>query len=50
MKKYLCLICVGLMSLGVATAQQSGEVLTLSIDEAIELALSDNPTIKVANI
>ena len=50
MKKYLCLICVGLMSLGVATAQQSGEVLTLSIDEAIELALSDNPTIKVANL
>jgi outer membrane protein TolC len=38
------------MSLGVATAQQSGEVLTLSIDEAIELALSDNPTIKVANL
>lgn len=50
MKKYLCLICVGLMSLCVATAQQSGEVLTLSIDEAIELALSDNPTIKVANL
>lgn len=50
MKKYLCLICVGLMSLGVATAQQSGEVLTLSIDEAIELALSDNPTVKVANL
>ena len=50
MKKYLCLICVGLMSLGVATAQQSGEVLTLSIDEAIELALSDNHTIKVANL
>ena len=38
------------MSLGVATAQQSGEVLTLSIDEAIELALSDNPTVKVANL
>ena len=50
MKKYLCLICVGLMSLCVATAQQSGEVLTLSIDEAIELALSDNPTVKVANL
>ena len=50
MKKYLCLICVGLMSLGVATAQQSGEILTLSIDEAIELALSDNPTVKVANL
>ena len=48
MKKYLCLICMGLMSLGIASAQQRGEVLTLSINEAIELALSDNPTVKVA--
>ena len=50
MKKYLCLICMGLMSLGIASAQQTGEVLTLSINEAIELALSDNPTVKVANL
>ena len=50
MKKYLCLICMGLMSLGIASAQQKGEVLTLSINEAIELALSDNPTVKVANL
>ena len=50
MKKYLCLICMGLMSFGIASAQQTGEVLTLSINEAIELALSDNPTIKVANL
>ena len=50
MKKYLCLICMGLMSLGIASAQQRGEVLTLSINEAIELALSDNPTVKVANL
>lgn len=50
MKKYLCLICMGVMSLCVASAQQTGEVLTLSIDEAIELALSDNPTVKVANL
>ena len=50
MKKYLCLICMGLMSFGIASAQQTGEVLTLSINEAIELALSDNPTVKVANL
>ena len=50
MKKYLCLICMGLMSLGITSAQQTGEVLTLSINEAIELALSDNPTVKVANL
>ena len=50
MKKYLCLICMGLMSWGIASAQQRGEVLTLSINEAIELALSDNPTVKVANL
>jgi outer membrane protein TolC len=50
MKKYLCLICMGLVSFGFATAQQTGEVLTLSINEAIELALSDNPTVKVANL
>ena len=50
MKKYLCLICMGLVSFGIASAQQTGEVLTLSINEAIELALSDNPTVKVANL
>lgn len=50
MKKYLCLICMGLLSLGAASAQQAGEVLTLSIDEAIELALSDNPTVKVSSL
>ncbi|MBR4028037.1 MAG: TolC family protein [Alistipes sp.] len=41
---------MGLLSLGAASAQQAGEVLTLSIDEAIELALSDNPTVKVSNL
>lgn len=50
MKKYFCLICMGLLSLGAASAHQAGEVLTLSIDEAIELALSDNPTVKVSNL
>ena len=51
MKKYLCLICMGLMSLGVATAQNvGGNTMTLTLEEAIELALSDNPTVKVANL
>ena len=51
MKKYLCLICMGLMSLGVAMAQSvGGNTLTLTLDEAIDLALSDNPTVKVANL
>ena len=51
MKKYLCLICLGLMSLGTAMAQNvGGNTLTLTLDEAISLALSDNPTVKVANL
>ena len=51
MKKYLCLICMGLMSLGVVMAQSvGGNTLTLTLDEAIDLALSDNPTVKVANL
>ena len=47
MKKLLMLIGVGLMSLGAAQAQQR---LELSLDKAIEIALSDNPTIQVANM
>ncbi len=51
MKKYLCLICMGLMSLGVAMAQSvGGNTLTLTLEDAIDLALSDNPTVKVANL
>lgn len=51
MKKFLCLICMGLMSLGVAMAQNAGgNTLTLTLEEAIDLALSDNPTVKVANL
>lgn len=51
MKKYLCLICMGLMSLGVAMAQEvGGNTLTLTLEDAIDLALSDNPTVKVANL
>ncbi len=47
MKKLLMLIGVGLMSLGVAQAQ---EPKTLSLDAAIQLALENNPTIQVANM
>ena len=55
MKKLLSLICIGLASLGLVQAQEqsqtaNGGTLTLSLDEAIELALSDNPTVKVANL
>ncbi len=51
MKKYLCLICLGLLSLSTAMAQNvGGNTLTLTLDDAISLALSDNPTVKVANL
>ena len=46
MKKFLMLIGVCLMSLGVAQAQ----CLELSLEKAIEIALSDNPTVKVADM
>ncbi|AVM53262.1 TolC family protein [Bacteroides zoogleoformans] len=38
------LMCVG----GYVRAQEATEVLTLNLDKALEIALSDNPTIKVA--
>lgn len=54
MKKLLSLLCLSLLSLGLTQAQQSetanGGTLALSLDEAIELALTDNPTVKVANL
>ena len=55
MKKLLSLICIGLASLGLVQAQEqsqsaNGGALTLTLDDAIELALSDNPTVKVANL
>jgi outer membrane protein TolC len=50
MKKFLMLIGVSLMSLGVAQAQeQDDKALVVTLEEAIDLALSDNPTITVAN-
>ena len=51
MKKYLCLICMGLLSLSTAMAQNvGGNKLTLTLEDAISLALSDNPTVKVSNL
>ena len=56
MKKLLTLICLSVASLCVAEAQELSSAtaeqgqLNLSLDEAIEIALSDNPTIKVANL
>ena len=51
MKKYLCLICMGILSLSTAMAQNVGDNrLTLTLEDAINLALSDNPTVKVANL
>lgn len=45
MKRFLVMIVMGCLSLGVAEAQVS-----LTLDQAIEIALSDNPTIKVADL
>lgn len=51
MKKYLCLICMGLLSLSTAMAQNvGGNKLTLTLEDAISLALSDNPTVQVSNL
>ena len=47
MKKLLMLIGVGLISLGVAQAQEPKK---LSLDAAIQLALENNPTVMVANM
>ncbi|MBR5852615.1 MAG: TolC family protein [Alistipes sp.] len=55
MKKIVSLICCAIATFGVAQAQMttssaSTETIQLSLDSAIEIALSDNPTIKVANL
>ena len=39
------MMCMGLASLGVAEAQ-----VQLTLDKAIEIALNDNPTVKVADM
>lgn len=55
MKRLLVMITLGVLSLGVAEAQEASSTaeapkLQLSLDEAIEIALNENPTIKVANL
>lgn len=45
MKRILMMMCMGLASLGVAEAQ-----VQLTLDKAIEIALNDNPTVKVADM
>ena len=45
MRKFLVMILLGSMSMGIASAQ-----MHLSLNQAIEIALSDNPTIKVADL
>lgn len=45
MKRILMMMCMGLASLGVAEAQ-----VQLTLDKAIEIALNDNPTVKVADL
>lgn len=51
MKKFLMLISLGMVSIGVASAQTEVRLDDgLSLDEAIEIALTDNPTVKVANL
>ena len=47
MKKFLMTICLCLGITAVASAQQK---LELTLDEAIGIALSDNPTVQVANL
>ena len=36
-------------AVGSVQAQETKETLTLTLDKALEIALSDNPTIKVAD-
>lgn len=46
--KRLVLIAAILLAVGHAWAQEVKDTLTLNLDKALEIALSDNPTIKVA--
>ncbi|MFR9620205.1 MAG: TolC family protein [Rikenellaceae bacterium] len=43
-------LLVGVLSTSVVQAQSNKKELTLTLDEAVQLALSDNPTIKVAEL
>lgn len=56
MKRVFLLICLGILAHGVSYAQNTSEtegramVMELSLDQAIQIALSDNPTVKVAEL
>lgn len=45
MKKFFVMLCAAAMTVSTAGAQ-----LTLTLDRALEMALSDNPTVKVADL
>ena len=45
MKKFFVMLCAAAMTVPTAGAQ-----LTLTLDRALEMALSDNPTVKVADL
>ena len=47
MKKFLMTIC---LCLGLSVAASAQQKLELTLDEAINIALSDNPTVQVANL
>ena len=47
LKKILCGVCCSLFSLSMMA--QSSPVLTLGLEKALEIALSENPTIRVAD-
>lgn len=47
MKRLLMTLC---LCFGIYAAAEAQQTLTLSLDEAIDMALSENPTIQVANL
>lgn len=50
MKKRCFLALVALLSLNAYSQEQPGDTLNLTLDECIRIALTDNPTIKVADM
>lgn len=50
MKKRGFIALVALLSLNAYSQEQTGDTLNLSLDECIRIALTDNPTIKVADM
>lgn len=49
MKKAFLILSAMLAVVGVQAQEPQGEVLTLSLEQALEIALSENPTIKIAD-